>query len=256
MTSPNDALATLRDGAAYRPALADRPVTRRLDSGVTIEVPGPRVLAETYVLPTLKLSHDVYRTGSALLFRDHGAEDEPTPVNMVHLAQQLREDLAKLPDRTDAGRPYRDLKLFTTEGDTGSVSAYLADALKATRQAAPLWRPPAAPRPPAMTPAQRKAAQRERERAAEETAARQWLTKAFLPELLAGAFDDLQPGAKIRAAALYDIATEALEDWQAATDAAPVIPGSKVFYRVAREYLGEPWLGTGGQLTFRLPSRP
>ncbi|MET4003916.1 hypothetical protein ABIB48_002654 [Arthrobacter sp. UYCu511] len=254
MTTPADGLAALRDGAAYRPARADRPVTRRLDSGVTIEVPGPRILAETFALPTLKLARDVYRSGSALLFRDHGAEGEPTPVNMVHLAQQLREDLASLPDRPDAGRPYRDLKLFMTEGDTGSVSAYLADALKATRQAAPVWRPPAAPRPPAMTPAQRKAKQRERENAAEEAAARWWISEVLIPTLEDPAPIGPQPGEKIAAADLYQFAAHSFQCWREDEETDHETPGPRIFYRVADELLAPSWRGTGGVKTYRLPN--
>jgi hypothetical protein len=257
--TPQDSLAALTD-ARFRERRSEQPVKGRLDVGVTYEIPGPRLLASAFALPWLVERFDVYRDGAALSLRAKGSTGAPTSVDQLALAEELRATLAALPERSDAGRPYRDLRVFAAHALPGTVTNYLRDTVTAVRRLAPAWRPPQPPRPPrgpALTPAERKAAQRDRDRASEIASARWWLES-----LLDEADDDLAVGERITAAALYELASDTLGDL--ADDAEPLdandpdgpiarVPGPRVFYAVADDLLGTRRRGAHGAQTYVVP---
>ncbi|MEU1841904.1 hypothetical protein [Micromonospora chersina] len=238
-TSADDALAALRDGGRY-PRPADRPRRLRLDDGLTLELPSPRVLARTWALPTLAADRDVLSKGAALLCRPRGATTDPTPVDFLAVADELRELLAALPPRDDAGRPYRDARLFALHGPADAVRDYARDVVAAVRIAAPRYRPPAGPRPAAMTAAERKRRSRAVLRAAEVASAEHWLslwlgdaapaTRVDARELLAQAADVIGEWVEDHADDPEGYADEAAED---GSPEVPAVPGAKVFYACA-----------------------
>lgn len=245
-------LAALTDGRYYAKK-AEKPVTLKTDSGVSLEIPGPRVLAEVYALPWLHSRVDAFRSGKAIHARPKGSETEPTAVHLGELANELLAALQRLPEliTTEAGRPYRDLRLFLTEATPAARSAYLADVVAQLRGLLSAYRPPVSreERPPAKTPAERKSAQRDRERHDEEASARDWI-EGFLT---GWGDDDEAPatGSRWVAAELYEIATEAIEEYMDACDPRPdggdyAVPRQRVFYAVADELLGPRRRGAKG----------
>lgn len=245
-------LARLSDGRYYAKK-TEKPVRLKTDSGVSLEIPGPRILAEVYALPWLRSGVDAYRSGSAILTRPTGSDAEPRARHLGELANELLAALMGLPERgtTEAGRPYRDLRLFLTEATPAARGKYLADVVAQLRALLSAYRPPVAreERPPAKTTAERKAAQRERERADEEASARDWLEG-----LLTGWGDDDEvpaPGSRWLASELYETAVEAIEEYMDAGDPRPdggdyAVPRQRVFYSVADELLGPRRRGAKG----------
>lgn len=241
MPEYSDNLAALRDGRFYRRP-DERPVTFKLDadgSGVSIELPGPRIMAETFALPWLRERFDVYRSGSALLVRPKGADDEPAPLNQLALAVDLRAVLAALPDLPTAGRPFEDSRKAAESGGA-RMDAYLASVVVLVRRIASVWKAPAAvvDVAPALTPAARKAAQRDRDRAAETASAREWLEG-----YLAADNEPPAPGDRVNAAELYDDAAEVIGDYveygETREDGGTYrVPRRRVFFAVADELFG------------------
>lgn len=253
-----DALAALRDGRRYT-RRDEQPRKLKLDSGLSLEFPGPRLLATTLVLPWLRERYDVYRLGGAILTRPSGTLDEPTGLNRRTAAEDLRAVIAALPSRTDAGRPYRDLRLFVAHGTPDSVAAYLGEALAAVRLLAAEWRPPRpiVDRAPGLSPVERMAAKRERDRTAEVASARWWLELT-----LDDPDEDLATGARVTAAVLYELAADTLadmiDDAELLDDddpaSVPRVPGPRVFYSVTDEVLGARRRGTNGAQTYTIPA--
>jgi hypothetical protein len=253
-------LATLRRSRSYA-RRDEQPIRLKLDSGIAVELPGPRVLAEAYALPRLRDSVDVFRAGQALLARPTGTSEAPTPANQLQLAADLGDALAALPRRDDAGDFYRHLGYFMTEATPGRIQSYLRDVISALRILVPVWRPPAASqvRHRPMTPTERKRAQRSRDRHAEILSARWWVLAALEDT------DGYSPGTRIVAADLYAQACAALSDL--ADDEEPIddddpdsptvsVPGRGVFYAVADEILGPRRRGNHGAHTYVIPDTP
>ncbi|MGR6316498.1 hypothetical protein Q2K19_10565 [Micromonospora soli] len=245
-TRPDDALAALRDGRRY-PRPADRPRRLRLDSGLTLELPAPRILARVWALPTLAAAADVYASRAAILRRPHGATADPRPVDFRRLVDELRAELAALPEREDAGRPYSDLRIYVRHGDPSQVVGYLLDVVKAARVVAPRWRPPAVRKertgpPPTATERQRIA--RYRRKAREVESAEHWL-RLWLADATPGRYDarELHAQAVDALGEFVEWYEDDPDGWaeEAADDgspAVPVVPGVKAFYAVADRLLG------------------
>lgn len=245
-------LARLSDGRYYA-AKAEKPVTLKTDSGVSLEIPGPAVLAETYALPWLRSGVEAYRSGQAIQTRPHGSDAEPRATHLGELTQELLEALRRLPElpTAKAGRPYRDLRLFLTEASPAARDKYLADVIAQLRRLLPAYRPPAptVERTPAKSAAERLAAHRERVRREEELSARDWL-EGFL----SGWGDDAEvpaPGSRMIASELYEMALEAIEEYVEVEDersdgGAYVVPRQRVFYAVADSILGARRRGAKG----------
>lgn len=160
------------------------------------------------------------RSGAALLTRPTGSTDEPTPANVLALADELRDVLATLPERPDAGRPYNDLRLLVTVADRRLAEEYVRAALQHARRLAPQWSPPRpekpAPSGPSLTDAQRKRREREQYRRGAEIAARWWLEDALANGATQEVAEDepaLIPGARIEAGDLWAQAEEGLLDF-------------------------------------------
>jgi hypothetical protein len=262
MPSYSDALAALRDGRLYK-RRDEKAVTFKLDAdglGVSIELPGPRIMAETFALPWLRDRFDVYRSGVALLVRAKGSDAEPTPLNQVVLAADLRAALGALPDRP-AGRPYEDSRRAASLG-AAQMDAYLAAVVVLVRRLASEWKPrtdrPMTVAAPALTAAERKAAQRKRDHDAEEASAR-WFVELLLdPENV----DAPAPGTRIAAADLHAQAVASLEglaeervqdgdDWPETAEEYgypldPRAPRQRVFYPIADDLLGRRKRGAHG----------
>lgn len=258
MTPYERDLARLRDGRYYAKK-AEKPVTLKTDSGVALEIPGPLVLAEVFALPWLRSQVDAYRSGSALLTRQSGSDEMPKAIHQGDLATELLTVLQNLPELStaEAGRPYRDLRLYVTEVSPAVRSAYLADVVAHTRRLLPQWRPPApqVERAPAKTAAERKSAERksasrERLRREQELSAREWL-QGFLTGW-DGDTEAPAPGSRWIASELYETAREAiaesidLED-ERLDGGAYVLPGKRTFYAVADELIGPRRRGAKGR---------
>lgn len=206
-----DGLASLRDGR-WTEARSRRPRRLRLDAddvGVTVEIPAPRVLVEVL---DLFLGVEVYRRGSGLVSRPRGSTATADALQVVDFAEEARRlvDLFDgLPDREDAGRPYRDLRTLSRVSPD-LAGAYALDVLRALRSTLST-----APRPPrdarGETPARdRKSASRKRLREDEETSARWWLEG-----YLSGWGDEDEApiaGTRVAAPDLYGWARERLEE--------------------------------------------
>ncbi|WP_164198913.1 hypothetical protein [[Micrococcus luteus] ATCC 49442] len=255
-------LAALSDGRYYAKR-AEKPVKLKTDSGVTLEIPGPAVLAEVFALPWLRSRVIAYRSGSALLTRPIESDADPAAIHQGHLASELLAALQSLPERTsgEAGRPYRDLRLFLTEASPATRDGYLSDVVTHTRRLLPEWRPPVPrmERGPAKTAAERKATSRERIRREEEASTRDWLEN-----FLIGWGDEAEapaPGSRWIAAELYadaaSVIKDAVEDAEDARaskeepdtlpDGTPYrVPRQRVFYSVADELLGARRRGAKG----------
>lgn len=247
-------LARLSDGRHYAHR-AEKHVTLKADSGVTLEIPGPRLLAQTYAAPWLLSGVDAYRSGAALLSRPQGSDEEPRATHLGELTKELLAALQRLPElsRQEAGRPYCDLRLYLTEASPAHRDAYLAEVVAHTRRLLPAYRPPAerkaADRAPAKTPAERKAESRERARRNEEASAREWLGN-FLTGW-DGDTDAPEPGSRWIASELYETAVEAIEESvdleeERLDGGAYVVPGKRAFYAVADELLGARRRGAKG----------
>lgn len=253
MPSPADDLAALRDGDP-----ADRkPYRLKLDTGLTLEAPSARRLAEVYAFPALATSYELHRSGAALLARVPGDDAEPTAVPLAALAERVRAAVAALPDDPAAGRPYRDARHLAAEAAEDTAAAYFVAVARAVVRLAPPWRPPAASadRGPAMTAAQRKALSRDRERAAELASVREWLD-LWLEE------DAPAPGSRVCAAELFETCLEALtdlaEDGELLADEETPIrpPRRRAFYAAADELLGPRRRhGRADVLVYTLPTR-
>lgn len=126
MLSYESSLAQLRDGRYYSEK-AEKPVMLKTNSGVSLEVPGPRVLAQIYAFPWFGARLDAYRSSSAILSRAKGSTGEPEALRLEHLKKELLAALHNLPELTtqEAGRPYRDLRVFITEATPGARTKYL-----------------------------------------------------------------------------------------------------------------------------------
>lgn len=61
---------------------------------------------------------------------------------MPRAAEELRERLATLPDRSDAGRPYADARLLALAAEPDTMRAYVYETAQAVGTALPRWRPP------------------------------------------------------------------------------------------------------------------
>jgi hypothetical protein len=130
-----------------------RPVLLKLDVGLSIELPGPTVLAEI-VFPVLNAGRD--------LRNDHGAlvdlaGPEPAAVGLAEHVEAVRTFVATLPEDTAAGRPYKDLRLFVAQAEPGNVSAYVTNVARAVRRIAPPVPAPVRSSSERLTPEQREA---------------------------------------------------------------------------------------------------
>ena len=225
---------------------------------MALEVPGPKLLAALYGEPWLRFAFnvDAFRAGSALLTRPTGSAAEPSALNQRDLAGELLRALQRLPERSsdEAGRPYRDLRLFITEASPAAVEKYLAEVLAHLRRLLPAYRPPAesVDHAPAKTAAERLAAHRERVRADEEASAREWLA-AYLAD------DDAPaPGSRVPAAKLYADADKVIgayaEDEEEREDGGLYrVPRQRVFFAVADELLGARKRGAKGITVYTIP---
>ena len=186
--TPGDALAHLPETRHYDHRNRTRR-TLKLDDGRSLQFPGPRLLAETFVLPLLEETREVYRTRDGLVARPLGGAAPPVDLPLAALQAEIRDALAALPDRLDAGRSYRDLVDLIRWGNPATAGAYLADVARSTKTllAGRTWRPPRAPRPAAehVTPAEREARRRRDERASTGADARHVLGR-WLPTLSPG----------------------------------------------------------------------
>lgn len=253
MTTHEAALAALKDGRYYA-AKAERPVKLKTDSGVSLEVPGPALLAATYALPWLLLGADAYKAGSALLTRPHGSDEDPAPIHQGELSEELLAALQRLPQDASAGRPYKDLRIFLTEASPAARSAYLADTIAHLRRLLPAYRPPKerAPRGPAKSTAERSAELRARVRREEELSAREWLE---------GYLEDADPGERVVAEELFRECAETIEEFVDADEpredgGAYAVPRQRVFYTVADEVLGSRRRGAHGSARVYLIPTP
>lgn len=255
------ALARLRDGRYYAKN-AEKPVKLKADSGAWLEIPGPLLLAEVYSMPWLRSGVDAYRSGSALLTRPQDSDGEPTAIHQGELGDKLLAALMALPElpTAEAGRPYRDLRVFLTEASPARRAEYLADVVRHTRRLLPEWRPPAArvERGPAKTDAERKAASRERVRQAEEASARAWL-EGFLTGW-DGDTEAAAPGSRWVAAERYAKAAKAIAEYvesgETLDDGTPYRrPTQRAFYAVADELLGARRRGAkGSAMVYVIPA--
>jgi hypothetical protein len=236
LTLDADALAAMpaRRGRDAAPLRAWR---FRLDSdgsGIPVELPGADYLARL-----LDLDLDAYRRRSAIVARPHGSEEEPEPLDLGALADGLRETLAALPARPDAGESYRDLVLAAGTPST-TFGEYVRAVVRAFRDRLP--EAPARPsvRRPSST-SSRTPAEVERERRArfraEEEATSRYVLRRWQET---GA---LTPG-RYLATDLYGHAVTAVERAVAAgrtmPDGSPLADTlrPRLFYAVADDVLG------------------
>lgn len=222
-----DGLARLRV-ALGREARSLRPVRLRLDDAgeqISLDLPGV-----DYLAALLALDRPAYRDGTSLL-----ADDEA--LDLGALADGLRDTLAGLPDRPDAGEAYLDLRL-AARMTSPAFGAYLLDVVRAYRRSLPaVPKRPKAPRTAAgKTHAEHCRESRARLLADEEASVLAWLSALLDPE-------DPPPLGRALVADLHAQAVEALLDWR---DGGDVLdngreirePGPRVFARVLDRYLG------------------
>jgi hypothetical protein len=236
LTLDEDRLARLRV-ALGREARSLRPVPLTLDSEglrLSLTLPGVDYLAGLLALDGL----DAFRRSSALLARPVGSDEEPEPVSLPALADDLREILAGLPDRDDAGETYADLRL-AARTSSAAFGEYLLGAVRAYRRDLPAvpTRPTARETaPPARTHADHCRDSRARFRAQEVATIRHVLRRWHET----GA---LTPGSHL-ARDLFESASSAVERSVAAgrtlPDGSPLADyiGARNFYGVADEVLG------------------
>lgn len=238
MPSPAAALAALKDGRRPGPRPGDRPRSRKLDSGLSLEWPGPRELASVFALPLLRKTREFYRLGSALQARPVDDARPPEPLALPRVVEELRAAICALPalGTTESGRPYRDLRLLASEAP-GALDAYLWEVAVEVRRLSPVWKPPTkapAPRPPAVPTAARVASHRQKVLDEKRASAVWWITKALHEGQLA-------PGVVVSAGDLWALAEDELDELDGAEDdegAMTRLPGRTLFYSVADELLG------------------
>lgn len=240
-----------------------RPFRVRLDSGLNLETPSAKRLAEVYALPYLTGDRELYREGSAILARAKGSTAAPTPVPFADLADEIRASLSSLPEvpAAEAGDRYHDARLLVLHGDAGTVGAYVEAVVRAVRVRLPAYRPPrpAAERGPALTPSEYVKRSRDKAARIEADSVRYWLA-----DYLAGEIQDAPlpaPGETVPAAELFELASEGLADWALADDVMPSgelvrSPRRRVFYAVADEILGERHrVGKARTAVYTMPAR-
>lgn len=269
-SSPEAALAVLRDGGRRSNVAARQPVRLRLDAGthegLKVELPGPALLADVWATPFVTASLDVFCDGTTLLTRPAGSDVTPAPASIPAMIDALRDGLADLPERDDAGRPYKDLRLFVTVADAATAGGYLAEVVRRVRMAAPKWSPPKVDRP-AKPAAERAADARERRKAREDESSRTWLRSLFDED----AELDIGPGDRLPATELYAHASDGIgswvewyeddpEDWAEEAEAEslpahPRIPSTHTFYSAADDVLG-PRRRVQGIRTYTIPEEP
>ena len=187
-----DALATLRVQAGR-----GEPFRRDLERlGVALELPAPGATARVLDLfPGATL----LRRGATVVLPD-GSVPSWT---LQEVAERLVDSWAALPDRADAGRSYRDLRLVAVEA-RGVALEYALQVVGAWRDAlepAPEEERPRRARRPRTPDRTRKRASRERLREDEEVSSR-WA----LEGLLSGDWTDgapPAPGSRVRPATLH-----------------------------------------------------
>lgn len=256
MNPQEAALAALRDGRLYSHA-AEKPVKLKTESGVSLEIPGPRLLAQTYALPWLLARVEAYRVGSVILTRPLGSAQKPTRIHQGELSESLLEALETLPEDNTAGRPYRDLRLFLTEATPGRRAAYLAETIAHLRRLLQLWRPikERAPRGPGKTAVEHLAAHRERVKADELVSAREWLEN-----YLGDPEGRPAPGSRVVAHELHQECSETIAtfidgDEEREDGGSYRIPRQRIFYAVADEILGPRRRGANGSArVYLIPS--
>ncbi|GAA1910605.1 hypothetical protein GCM10009737_10030 [Nocardioides lentus] len=269
MTNTLDTLAALKIRAGR-----GEPVRKRLDSEgarVSVTLPHPEYLARTLGTATLfGVTEDLtlYRTGSSGV-----AHADESPVSLQARADVLVEGWAALPARTDEGAVYRDLRIVSTTSP-GVARDYALQVLRRGRdllEPAPARRPRRPGRGTRTPDRDRKRSSRERLREDEETSSR-WLLAGYLSGW-GDATEAPPPGEEVLRTALYGMARERLGDvveeyaedvtapapgspswfrdlaerleeweWRAEDEDLPLrprVPGSRRFYSVADEVLGE-----------------
>lgn len=239
-----DALASLYLHSATRGTRAPRRFTLD-DHGtpVRVTVPAPASLAEVDgLLPGAESG--LRRTGTSGLTTQTG---EPLAWSLRDLAGRLVERLADLPDRADAGEPYRNLRTLCAVSDRFAPE-YALDVVKAWRRTLPRFEQPVEHDPHVRQyptgETDRKSERRARYRHQEEESARYYFrgwasgwdgeetppepgSRAYATQLLTEAVDLLEQ--------LVD-AEETVDD-QAETPAR--VPGPRRFYGVGDELLGD-----------------
>lgn len=261
-SSPADTLAALSDGGRAL-SRADKPRRIKLDAGFWVEVPSPRVLARVFAGPVLAAGCDLYASGAAILRRPAGDTRDPGPEDFHVLVEEVRAALDVLPDRPDAGRPYRDLRVYLLDGEPAEIRAYLLDAVRAVRVAAPRWRPQVEreERRAPLSATERQRLSRERRRAAEVESSRVWLAQWA---------EEAEPGFRVAAPGLYGQATDDIAGWvetyredpeswaeceaEDGFPAVPAVPGPRTFYAVADDALGGRRIGTGNVRLYVVPA--
>ncbi|QCU77261.1 hypothetical protein E7744_02780 [Citricoccus sp. SGAir0253] len=237
-----------------------RPFRVRLDSGLNLETPSAKRLAEVYALPYLTGDRELYREGSAILARAKGSTAAPTPVPLAGLADEIRASLASLPEvrPTEAGDRYHDARLLVLHGDAGTVGAYVEAVVRAVRVRLPTYRPPrpAAERGPALTPSEYVKRSRDKAARIEADSIRAWLAEWR-------EYDDAPaPGDAVNAADLFARAVDEINDNRDFGDKTPQgdeyrVPRRRVFYAVADEILGpRRRVGKARTAVYTMPARP
>lgn len=216
----------------YRAHHTRRPRRFRLDSegvGLAVEIPAPRVLGEW-----LSLDLDAYRSGSAgIVARPVGSDEEPVPLDVVALAEDLIQALRDLPERSlDEAPAWHDLRLFAEHG--AARFDYAREALQGLRAGLPKV-PVAAPSPnvehaPALSGSERVRRHRERRRA-EEDASAAWALAHYLDD----EDEAPAPGATVPATVVRDYVREtveyAVQEWEERVeDPCPGSPESFLTY--------------------------
>ncbi|MBS42054.1 MAG: hypothetical protein CMH83_02515 [Nocardioides sp.] len=206
-----DGLASLRDGR-YVATSSRRPRLLRLDSGgadVTVEIPAPRVLVEVLDLfPDV----EVFRRGPALVARPRGSDASGDALQLLDVAQEatrLVDLFAALPDREDAGRPYRDLRTLAAVSPdlAGSYALEVLRALRSTLSTAP--------RPPREVRGETPRIERVRRSRAQAHADEEFSSRWWLEGYLSGWGEESEApasGTRVAASHLYRDACSTLEE--------------------------------------------
>ncbi|WP_460525419.1 hypothetical protein [Flindersiella endophytica] len=229
--TPEDHFARLSDAGPWQPAKPDRPVMYRLDddgAGLTVELPGPRVLAR---LAVNALSYEVLRRNGSAYTRPRGTDTAPAQIGLDALARDLRAWLSALPDRPDAKRPYKDTRALLAAAHPDTVRAYLSDVARYVRGSAPTWRKPPVVRE-VMTAEQKRARHRDymrKARAAERAACDSTLEVHAAAWVLAAR--ELHPGAAVKSTLLHQWYVKAFTDEE---NGSPLLLGRSAFHRIAR----------------------
>ncbi|SDM85535.1 hypothetical protein [Streptomyces wuyuanensis] len=131
-------LAALADATnRYHRERARRPFMMKLDTGLSVELPGPAVLADI-VLPVLNARRDIRNDDGCMVDLTAPAIDgEPAAVGLAELIDGVRAFIAALPEDHTAGRPYCDLRLFILAAMPVTVAGYLRNVADAVRRSLP-----------------------------------------------------------------------------------------------------------------------